>query len=302
MIKGTSNLYKTLLFKERIQSLLYSLEQQKANRAIKTDTYLRKKVAYQKQMIRVVSEIASIKKNLRKRWQQAQDKLQILQTHIDQLNIKYTAGKLAQAKYQESLAAILEKSSGIRDEILAINKLFAAKSSKEIPLSPGESAQIMSLPVPGIAGDSVLKRLCSPRTKIFVLIGGAGLVVSVFLPWLSLQPGIAGTDIFISGIKLSLVLGAAGLIGGLLCIIALLYVPPWFRGAVIALVGLAAGMVLFMTWPLYTGSGPADQQVDYEIVKQLLKTSVLREGFYLFIAGSILCFTGGIIDLIKRTG
>jgi len=302
MLKGTSNLYKTLLFKERIQSVLCSLEQQKANSAIKTHEYLKKKVAYQKQMTCLISEIAAVKRKLRKRRQQAQDKLQILQSHIDQLNIKFTAGKMAQTKYQKSLAAILEKSSGIRDEIQAINMLLAAKSSKEIRLSPEESAKIMSLHVPGIAENSVLKRLVSPRIKIFGLIGGASLVVSVFLPWLSLQPGITVTDVFVSGIKLSPVLGGAGLIGGLLCIVALLHIPPWFRGAVITFVGLAASMALLMAWPLYIGSGPADQQNDYEIVRQLLKTSILREGFYLFIAGLILCFTGGIADLVKRTG
>jgi hypothetical protein len=209
---------------------------------------------------------------------------------------------LAQVKYQKSLAALLGKSSVIRGEILAINSLLAAKSSKEIPLNTGESGQIISLSDPGIAEDSVLKRLVSPRIKIFGLIGGVGLVVSVFLPWLSLRPAIAGTDVFVSGIRLSPVVGVAGLIGGLLCIIALLYIPPWFRGVVTAVVGLAASVALLMTWSLYTGSGPDDQQAEYEIIKQFLKTSVLREGFYLFIIGSILCFTGGLLDLIKRKG
>jgi len=298
MLKEAHDLYSALVLKEKIQDSLSSLEQLKASGAIGTRKYVKKKTAYQNEMIRVVSAIAATKNRLRRRMQLARNKLSDLKLSIDQINAKFTSEKMPPTKYQSGLAILTEKQQNIRDEIEVVNKLLLAKSSRDVAIIKGGIRYGMPVETSAVQAGGFPIRLITRPAKICGLIGGILLIISIFLPWLSVRLGFTWTDVAILGVGLSLFLAVAGLIGGLISIATALFTKIRWWGVVEMVVGIAGFIALLTTWSLISG-GLNNQEVEQVLMRQLLKTAVLREGFYLFILGAILCITGGSLEMIR---
>jgi hypothetical protein len=297
MIKEAGDLYSALLSKEKTQSSLSSLEQLKANGAIGASKYVKKKTAYQNEMIRSVSAIATRKNKLREQMQLARNRLSDLKASIDQINAKFTSGKMPPTRYQSGLAILTEKQQSIRDEIEVVNRLLLVKSSQEVAIIKGKIGYGMLVATSAVQAGGFPIRLITRPAKICGLIGGILLIISIFLPWLSVRPGITWTDIAVLGVGLSLFLTAAGLFGGLISIATALFTRIRWWGVIEMVVGIAGCIALLTTWSLTSG-GLNNQEVEQEIMRQLIKTAVLREGFYLFILGAILCITSGLLEMI----
>jgi hypothetical protein len=298
MIKEAGDLYSALLSKEKTQSSLSSLEQLKANGAIGARKYVKKKTAYQNEMIRLVSAIATGKNQLRQRMQLARNRLSDLKASIDQINAKFASGNMSPTKYQSGLAILTEKQQSIRDEIEVVNKLLLVKSSQEVAIIKGKIGYGMPVPTSAVQAGGFPIRLITRPAKICGLIGGILLIISIFLPWLSVRLGFTWTDVAIMGIGLSLFLAVAGLIGGLISIATALFTKIRWWGVIEMVVGIAGCIALLTTWSLISG-GLNNQEVEQEIMRQLIKTAVLREGFYLFILGAILCIIGGSLEMMR---
>ena len=123
-----------------------------------------------------------------------------------------------------------------------------------------------------------------PRTKLLAMIGGVLLLISVFLPWVAASELLGkefGSD---SGMKVSGVLGAVGIVCGLVVAGTAFLSSPRTRGTVQIAMGVVA--LVALTTIVLIGDLPL-------LNKYARTVFIIREGLYLYaIAAVVLIFTG----------
>jgi MFS family permease len=129
--------------------------------------------------------------------------------------------------------------------------------------------------------------LLRPRTKIAALIGGALLLISVFLPWMAASEKVGKELGSASGMRISMIIGAAGIIGGLVAIGSAFFPSAKARSAVqivMAVLALAAlpAIVFMGILPLLS-----------EYARSLF---VLKEGLYLYAIAAVLLIIVGSLE------
>lgn len=296
MIKEARALNSHVVRKEKIQNSLQLLERQKLDETIKTDVYLKKKREYQKQMTGSVSMIAAVKGMLSNLVKSDSAQLLALQKKIDQQNLKHSAGKIDVRKFRRSIDVLQEQQSALTGQILMINKLLAARTGIETSAILG---QLTGAQAGAFNGVRFMRSRVWPVNTIYGFIGSLMLMASIFFPWLSPSQS-TGPIISLSAINLSLVLGWSGLIGGLLIIaISALPLQAWLRGTITIAIAVAVGIMLLTYWASLFAPIPGNSEYDSNVTRFLLGTADIREGFFIYIGGVILCALSGIISIAK---
>lgn len=157
---------------------------------------------------------------------------------------------------------------------------------------------------------SSLEEVAEPRVKLMGLVGGFLLLISVFLPWESLSYMIY--SISFSGLSLSGVIGATGIIAGLLCILAVFLANTKATGMGHIAMGALALFVMLAVWfsqpTIHYGGLPSGafpegfpkeewERMIRELEEGLSGIVHLQAGFFLYILSSIIVILGGLLEL-----
>lgn len=124
----------------------------------------------------------------------------------------------------------------------------------------------------------------TPRTKLLAMAGGALLLISIFLPWIAASELLGkelGSD---SGMNVSNIIGAVGIIFGVAIVATAVLFSGRARGAVQIIVGILALVALLAI--ILAGMLP--------LLSEYFRTLiVIREGLYLYVIAAVaLIFTG----------
>ena len=246
MAKETKRLIEVFAVKDEVESFLANLEKLKADGSITEEQYIATREEYYERLGAAASEIARIKNELKKQWEANKRDIETYRQELANLDVGHKVGELPLNKYQSSDRKLRATIEGLEANVTELNRLIAAKTSADIiapakrpgaaapklPPTAKKAAQVKEIKLPKtklpktrMAALPSLARaapseegLLRPRTKIAALIGGALLLISVFLPWIAASEKLGKELGSESGMSISSIIGAAGIIGGLVTI------------------------------------------------------------------------------------
>ena len=307
MAKETKRLVELFAAKDEAESLLANLEELKVSGAISERQYTTLRDEYEQRLNAATSEIVQIRSVLKKQLETAKRDLETYKFELGRLEVKHKVGELPLNKYQSSerkLRAAIEQLESTTGEL---KRLVDAKSSSDIGAPSAKKAaagkeiklpKTKKMPKAKAAATPSLARVVpveegflKPRTKIAALVGGALLLISVFLPWIAASAKLGKELGSQSGISASIIIGAAGIVFGLVAIGSAFFTNHKARGAVqivMAVLALAVlpAMVLTGVIPLLS-----------EYARTLV---VIREGPYLYAIAAILLIIAGSLELRRH--
>jgi hypothetical protein len=319
MAKEIKSLAKAFAVKDAVESFLSNLNKLKADGSIAEGQYATLKAEYEQRLNAATSEITQIKTVFKKQLETAKRDVGIYKIELGRLEVKYKVGELPLNKYQGSDRKLRATIEGLEANVTELNRLIAAKNSADIiaptkrpgaaapklPTTAKKAAPVKEIKLPKtklpktrMAALPSLARavpseegLLRPRTKIAALVGGALLLISVFLPWIAASEKLGkglGSE---SGMGVSMIIGAAGIIGGLVAIGSAFFPSPKARSAVQIVMAVLALAVLPAI--VLTGILPLLSEYFRSLV-------VIRQGPYVYIIAAILLIITGSLERRQR--
>ena len=311
MAKETKRLSELFAIKDGVESFLANLEKLKADGSITEEQYSITREEYYERLGAAASEIARIKNELKRRLGSTQQDIDTYRQELANLDVRHKVGELPQGKYQSSerkLRSTLEQLESTAGEL---KRLVDARSSADMGV-PAAKTKIAASGLPpaakkaGRVKEAKLPKtevpkakaatpseegFLRPRTKIAALVGGALLLVSVFLPWIAASAKLGKELGSQSGMSASIIIGAAGIVCGLVAIGSAFFSSHKARGAVQIVMAILALAVLPII--VLTGIIPLLSEYARTLV-------VIREGPYLYAIAAILLIITGSLELRQR--
>jgi hypothetical protein len=315
MAKETKRLAEALAVKDEVEGFLGNLEKLKANGSIAEEQYIATREEYYERLGAAASEIARIKNELKKQLEANKREIQTYRQELANLDVRHKVGELPSNKYQSSERKLWSTIDQLELNAAELKRLIDAKSSadigapsaktriattelpttakkakpvKEVKLPKAKRPEARAPELPSLARVAPAEEgLLRPRTKIAALIGGVLLLISVFLPWIAASEKLGKELGSESGMGVSMIIGAVGIIGGLVAIGSAFFPSPKARSAVqivMAVLALAVlpAIVLMGILPLLS-----------EYARSLV---VIREGLYIYIIAAILLIIVGSLE------
>jgi hypothetical protein len=319
MAKETKRLIELLAVKDEVEGFLGNLEKLKADGSITEEQYIATREEYYERLGTAASEIARIKNELKKHLEANKLDIETTRQELDNLDVRHKVGELPLNKYQSSERKLRATIDQLELTAGELKRLVDAKSSADLGISfaktgiaatelpttakkakpvkevkPPKAKRLKTRApeLPSLARVAPAEEgLLKPRTKIAALIGGALLLLSVFLPWIAASEKLGKELGSESGIGVSMIIGAAGIIGGFVTIGSAFFPSPKARSAVqivMAVLALAAlpAIVLMGILPLLS-----------EYARSLV---IIREGLYVYIIAAILLIIVGSLERRHR--
>ena len=320
MAKETKKFAEAFAVKDEVEGFLANLEKLKADGTITEEQHATLKEEYDTRLNAATSEIARIKSAFKKQLETTQRDTETYKWELGKIEVKFKVGELPLDKYQSSDRKLrakieeLEAAAGELERLIKANcsadiaapakkpgvdirelptiskvatRAKAAAPPKEIKPPKAKAPELPSL----IRAAPSAEGLLTPRSKLLAMAGGVLLVISIFLPWVAgsetLGPGF-GTD---SGISISIILGAAGIVCGLAVVGTAFLLGQRARGTVQIMMGVAAlaalaAIVLLGILPLLS-----------EYARTLM---VIREGLYLYVIAAVILIVAGPLERKQR--
>jgi len=319
MTKETKRLMELLAVKDEVEGFLANLEKFKADGSVTEEQYIATSEEYYERLGAAASEIARTKNELKRMLKSNQQDIETHRQELASLDVRHKVGELPLDKYQSSERKLrgaidqLELTAGELDRLIKAKSLadIAAPSAKtriavpELPTAakkatPVKETKLPKVKVPKTRAQELpsLARAAPsdegflrPRTKIAALVGGVLLLISVFLPWIAASEKLGyglGSE---SGIGVGVIIGAAGIIVGLVAIGSAFFPSPKARGIVQIVTAVLALAALPVT--IFTGIMPLLSEYARSLI-------VLREGFYLYVIVAIMLIITGFLELRQR--
>jgi len=138
MSSEVQRLQAAFVQKEQNQNFLANLEKLKMQGSVKDEQYKAMKAGYQEKLTAAVSEIASIKSQLKNKLHTSEQKLVSLRAKLETLTAEYKAGRLTDQKYHGSHKELTREIERTDTLIAELRRLIAAKSSAETAAIPQE--------------------------------------------------------------------------------------------------------------------------------------------------------------------
>ena len=130
--------------------------------------------------------------------------------------------------------------------------------------------------------------LLTPWTKLMALSGGVLLLISIFLPCVAASELLGKELGSASGMGVSAILGASGIVCGLVAVTATIFLAvPKARGIIQIVMGSVAVVALLAI--MFTGILPLHDELYRTLV-------VIREGFYLYVIAAIVLIAAGLLE------
>lgn len=312
MARDIKKFAEAFAVKDEIEGFLANLEKLKADGSITEEQYTRTSDEYYERLGEAASEIVRIKNELKKQLETNQRDIESCRQELTNLEVKHKVGELPLAKYQAS-----EKKLRIRLEQLEqysedLTQLIHTSSAADIgapvkkpravaasePPAPARAAaparegklpkaKRLELPSFAVATPSV-GGLLTPRTKLVGMVGGVLLLISIFLPWIAASELLGKELGSASGMGVSGIIGAVGIVCGLAAIAAAaLLVVPKARGLVQIATGGVALVVLLAV--MFTNVMPLQDEYYRTLVD-------IREGLYLYIIAAVVLIAAGLLE------
>ena len=127
--------------KERSQSGLSDLEGLKERGLVDPEQYRTMKADYQQNLTTAVSEIASIKSQLKLQLQATDQNLGRLRAELEDLSVRHKVGELNLEQYHSRQQRLIDMIRDAEDTIGKLQKLLAAKSADHIYVKHTEVRQ-----------------------------------------------------------------------------------------------------------------------------------------------------------------
>jgi hypothetical protein len=313
MAKEIKRLAEAFAAKDAVDSFLSNLKKLKTDGSIGEGQYTTLKAEYEQRLNTATAEITQIKAVFKKELEAAKRDVGIYKIELGRLEVKYKLGELPLNKYQSSDRKLRATIDGLETNVAELNRLVTAKTSADImapskrpgaaapklPTTAKKAAPVKEIKLPktklpktSMAALPSRARLApeegflKPRTKVAALTGGALLLISVFLPWYAASEKLGKQLGSASGMSISMIIGAMGVIGGLVSIGSAFFPSSKARCAVQILMAVLALAALAAI--VYMGRLPLLSEYGRSLI-------VLREGLYLYvIAAAMLIIVGSL--------
>jgi len=308
MVREERELQRAFSGKEKYEKLLSNLEALKGKGVVTEDQYSSMKTGYQRSQEQAVATVNQLKMKITQDIQSEETNVQRQNVELQNLDARFKVGEIKADDLQKAEQRIRVKIQRSQSMVKELNRLLAAQSSAEVggyvDVKTGTgSAGGVSLPglsVPGIGdalstvrGTSVsdfteirtdMQEILIPSRELIGPAGGLLLLVSLFLPWVSVfgmsvnffaMPGFYPTFLVIAALA---GMGSAFLI------------RENARGTLQFAMGAIALLVIFFAFFF-----------DPRTITQFgTLISFLGIGFYLFVMACIALIVGGLMELGKR--
>jgi len=319
MTENVKKLADALTAKDKVESYLSNLEKLKVEGSVTEEQYASISKEYYERLGQATSQVVLIKNELKKEHESIQQKISAQKQQMAVIEAKHKVGELSAEQFKaaekEQSAVIQQLEHDSREVALLIKANTAAdinssagKSAAPVQTSPtaagatvrepaavqtketepsreaAPKAQIKERPaLPAIAPS--LKNLLKSRTGPVIVVCGILLLVVVFLPWIAASEKLGEEFGSASGMDISVILGAIGILCGLASIAIAFVFSQMPRGILLIIIGIIALVTLLVI--VVTGSLPLLS----ELARSLI---VIREGLYLYIIISLIIIGTGI--------
>jgi len=308
MAREERELQRAFSGKEKYEKLLSNLEALKGKGGLTEDQYTSMKTGYQRSQEQAVATVNQLKMKITQDIQSEETNVQRQNMELQNLDARFKVGEIRADDLQKAEQRVRGKVQKSQAVILDLNRLLKAQSSAdvggyvEVKTGAGSagttSLQGLSVPgigeaISGVRGTSVsdfteirtdMQEILSSSRELIGPGGGLLLLISLFLPWVSMF-GFGANIFAVSGLH-----GAICLIAALAGIGSAFLVRENARGTA----QLAAGAIAFVA--IFIGFF-----LDPRTITQFgTLMSFLGIGFYLFVVACIAMIVGGLMELGKR--
>ncbi|MDD1668531.1 MAG: hypothetical protein LUO97_01905 [Methanomicrobiales archaeon] len=308
MAREERDLQRAYSEKEKYEKLLSNLDALKGKGAVSDDQYTSMKSGYQRTQEQAVATVNQLKLKVTQEIQTEETNVQRQNTELQTLDTRFKVGEIKADDLQKAEQRIRGKIQRSQATIKDLNRLLNAQSSADVggyvDVKPGSrsggSASLPGLSIPGI-GEALsairgtspsdfteirtdTQEILTPSRELIGPAGGLFLLISLFLPWISVfgmsvnlfaMPGFYATICVIAALA---GMGSAFLI------------RENARGTLQFAMGAIALLVIFFAFFF-----------DPRTITQFgTLVQFLGIGFYLFVVATLMLIVGGLMELGKR--
>jgi len=325
MMRAERKLQEAYSRKERAERLLSNLENLRREGSIDESQYESMKMEYMQMLNSATTEIEQLKSEIGREIESTQRNLEIYNQELNNLGVKFKVGELSADEYQRSEQRIRRRIEETQQKLSELKRLFESKTSADVggyievkevrskkakELTTGISFPTLNNIISSIRETSgsdftefvtTFEDVMTPRTKLIGLIGGILMIISLFLPWVSIS--VFGLLLSFSAFSLHGGLGGIGLIAGLFSVLAAFLERSNARGILHLGMGILAILALLIVWASAPGISGAEGlygEITEKMMEELMKMITIREGFYLYIISFIIVIVGGLFELGEK--
>jgi hypothetical protein len=308
MAREERELQKAFSAKEKYEKLLSNLDALKGKGQVSEDQYNSMKTGYQKSQEQAVATVSQLKMKITQDIQSEETNIQRQNVELQNFDTRFKVGEIKADDLQKAEQRIRAKIQRSQSAVKDLNRLLAAQSSADVGGyidvktggGSGSTVSVSGADFPGI-GQAIsairetsvsdfteirtdTSEILVPSREIIGPAGGLLLLISLFLPWVSVfgmsvnffaMPGFYPTILVIAAL---VGMGSAFLI------------RENARGTLQFATGAIALLLIFFAFFF-----------DPRTITQFgTLISFLGIGFYLFVAATLMMIVGGLMELGKR--
>jgi hypothetical protein len=309
MVREERELQRAFSGKEKYEKLLSNLEALKGKGVVTEDQYSSMKTGYQRSQEQAVATVNQLKMKITQDIQSEETNIQRQNVELQNLDARFKVGEIRADDLQKAEQRIRVKIQRSQSTVKDLNRLIAAQSSADVggyvevktgTGSGGGATSLSDLSLPGIGqvlsgirGTSPsdfteirtdMQEILTPSRELIGPAGGLLLLVSLFLPWVS----VFGMSVNFFAVP--------GFYPTFLVIVALAGMGSAFlirenaRGTLQFAMGAIALLVISFAFFF-----------DPRTITQFgTLISFLGIGFYLFVVAALMMIVSGLMELGKR--